>query len=116
QAKFRARFVDGPVLELPATKEVNYSFNPNAVEVLERDGGTVYVTARVTDEWGVLTVTSGGVLLLRDTSGQVSGWRVPAPADARAQPLKGDGWTLEPAKGWTLQPGARQGDWRLSKT
>src|SRR5207249_1867326 len=62
QAKFRTRFVEGPLLELPATKDVSYSFNPNAVEVLD-GGGNVYLTARVTDEWGVLTVTSGGALL-----------------------------------------------------
>jgi hypothetical protein len=115
QVKFRAQFMDGPVLELPATKEVSYSFNPNAVESIEKDGATIYLTARVTDEWGVLTVTSVGVLMLRDASGAVSSWRVPAPADPKAQPLKGDGWTLELARGWGLQSGARRGDWRLQR-
>jgi hypothetical protein len=115
QAKLRARFIDGPVLELSATKDVSYSFNPNAVEVLEPGGGTVYLTTRVTDEWGVLTVTSGGVLMLREANGRVNGWRVPAPADPKAQPLTGDGWTLELAKGWSLQPGAKRGDWRLHR-
>ena len=115
QAAFRARFTDGPVLELPATKEVNYSFDPHAVEVLDQGGGTVYLTARITDAWGVLTVTSGGVLLVRGAGGGVSGWRVPAPAEAQGQPLKGDGWTLELAKGWKLQAGARRGDWRLER-
>jgi len=115
QANFRSRFIDGPVLELPATNDVRYTFNPQAVEVLERGGGTVYLTARVTDAWGVLTVTSGGVLLVRDANGRVKGWRVPAPPDPHKQPLHGDGWSLESAKGWTLQPGPRRGDWRRHK-
>jgi hypothetical protein len=115
QAEFRARFLEGPVLELPATREVSYSFNPNAVESLEKDGATVYLTARVADEWGVLTVTSGGALMLRDASGAVSSWRVPAPVDPKVQPLKGDGWTLELGQGWGVRPGARRGDWRLQR-
>jgi hypothetical protein len=115
QAKFRARFLDGPVLELPATKDVSYSFNPHEVEVLEQGGGTVYLTTRVTDAWGVLTVTSGGVLLSRDGSGRIKSWRVPAPLDPKLQTLKGDGWTLELAKGWGLRPGAKAGSWRLER-
>jgi phage tail protein X len=115
QAQFQARFIDGPVLELTATKQVSYSFDPNAVEVFDRDGGTVYVTTQVTDEWGVLTVTSGGVLMLRGADRRVTGWRLPAPADPKAQPAKGDGWTLKLAKGWSLQPGTRRGDWLLKR-
>ncbi len=114
QAQFRRRFQEGPVLELPAGKDVNYSFNPNQVEVLE-GAGNVYLTASVKDEWGTLTVTSGGLLMVRDKPGRLVGWRLSAPTDPSKQPLSGDGWTLELARGWSVQPGTRRGDWRLER-
>jgi hypothetical protein len=112
QAEFRDRFVRGPILELPASGTVRYSFNPNEVEALA-DVGTVYLTARVSDAWGTLTVTSGGALMERDAAGRVKCFRVAAPADAAARPLKGSGWTLELRDGWGLRPGTRRGDWEV---
>jgi hypothetical protein len=40
---------------------------------------------------------------------------VPAPADPKARPLKGDGWALELKESWSLQPSKRQGDYVLTK-
>ena len=40
---------------------------------------------------------------------------VPAPADAKVRPLKGDGWELELKEGWSLQEGKREGDYVLAK-
>ena len=105
----RARFVDGAVLALPIGSRFSYTFNPNDVSTLE-GFGSVYGTAKVTDEWGILEVTSGGLLLLRDSRGMLTGLRVPAPADPDARPLSGDGWTLALADGWTLGAGERAAD------
>ncbi|MHC4991124.1 MAG: hypothetical protein ACYTGC_09105, partial [Planctomycetota bacterium] len=85
QAQFRSRFIDGPTLTLPMAGEFGYSFDPNEVAALE-DVGTVYPTARVSDAWGVLTVESGGVLLVRE-DGLITSVVVPAPADPSARPL-----------------------------
>jgi hypothetical protein len=63
---------------------------------------------RVTDLWGILTVTGGALL-----SPQWKEIRVPAPRDPRARPLQGDGWTLVPEKGWAVVPGGRAGDYVL---
>ena len=101
QALFRRRFVDGPTLTLPASEGLNYSFDPNAV-VPFGDAGTVYITSRVTDEWGTLSVTADGVLLARE-NGRMASVVVPAPEDATASPLRGAGWQLQLAEGWTLQ-------------
>jgi len=109
QAQFRARFVQGPTLELPAAANISYSYNPNEVEALP-GVGAVYLSAKISDEWGALTVETGGALMLRQ-DGRVKAFRVSAPADAKARPLKGEGWTLDLADGWDLQPGAREGDW-----
>ena len=112
QARLRARFVDGPVLRLPAGEEFRYGFDPNAAEVV--DGvGTVYLRVRVTDRWGVLATGAEGALLERAGDGWAAAV-VPAPADPAARPLAGDGWQLDLAPGWTLAPGPRPGDLRLT--
>ncbi len=111
-AKYRARLQDGPVLILPIGASFNYSFNPNNVVPLV-DGSTVYPTARITDDWGVLTI-SDGVLMVRE-KGRIVRLHVAAPATPAARPLEGSGWKLELKDGWALEPGARGGDLMLRK-
>lgn len=105
-AEYRARFFERPVLIIPLRK-MNVQFDPRNLQPLE-GRGTVYPTMRVSDVWGVLTV-SGGALLN-------SSWteiRVPAPAHPEARPLRGQGWTLELNPGWQLAPAERRGDFTL---
>ncbi|HEX8149519.1 MAG TPA: hypothetical protein VF591_20220 [Pyrinomonadaceae bacterium] len=108
-AEYRARLVEGPVLSLPL-RGMRMSFDPGNLLPLE-GLGTVYPNIRVVDAWGVLTVSRGGALLNKTFSAV----NVPAPADANARPLRGDGWTLELGDGWTLAPGARARDFVLKK-
>ena len=112
-ARHRARFLDGPVLTLPLGESVQYTFNPQGVQALG-ELGTVYLTSRVTDAWGILQVT-GGVLLSREPGGGVSEARVPAPRAPAGPTLEGDGWTLTLTKGWRLVPAARAGDFTVAK-
>jgi len=109
-AKYRAKFLEGPILTFPIGKTFSYGFDPNQVVPLD-DSNTVYLSARVTDDWGTLD-GPGGVLIVRQ-GGTIVRLQVGAPADASARPLKGDGWTLAPAKGWTVIPGSRGGDCEL---
>jgi hypothetical protein len=105
-AEYHRALVDGPVLKL-AIQDMKISFNPREVQPLGALG-TVYPTLRVVDVWGVLEVT-GRALVAPD-------WKtvtVPAPPTATAHPLTGDGWSLELAPGWSLEPDARAGDLRL---
>jgi len=76
--------------------------------------GTVYLTARVTDQWGVLEVTEG-VLVSRDRAGRMSEARVPAAATAVSGSMNGDGWILTLNEGWKVVPGARTGDVLVAK-
>ena len=99
----RARYVEGPVLVL-RQEGLNRSFNPNTLIPFGSDG-TIYPTGTFSGPWGTLEVT-GGALVASDF-GMV---RVPAPRDMSGTPLRGDGWTLTLAEGWTLRPGARAGD------
>jgi len=112
-AEARKKFLDGPVLILSLSPDVNYSFNPNNVIGIDANI-TVYPTLRLVDNFGVLTV-SNGALLERGPAGQMARARVPAPQDLSARPLKGDGWSLELANGWEVVPGERPGDLTIRK-
>jgi hypothetical protein len=112
-AEARKKFLDGPVLILSLSPDVNYSYDPNNVIGIDT-GNTLYPTMRLVDAWGVLTVTNGA-WLERDASGHLVRARVPAPQDLPARPLKGDGWSLELANGWEVVPGERTGDVKLRK-
>jgi hypothetical protein len=109
-AKFRARFLAGPLLILPVGKTFNYGFDPNEVVPLD-DSNTIYLSSHVTDDWGTLDAT-GGVLMVRK-AGMTVRLQVPAPDNSSARPLQGDGWTLTLNAGWALVPGDRAGDYVL---
>ncbi|HTQ85150.1 MAG TPA: hypothetical protein VMI93_02965 [Candidatus Solibacter sp.] len=106
-AAARARFVDGPVLVLPAVKDMGYSFDPNNVLSLD-DNLTLYIPVKVSDEWGVLECENGAVLVREN--GRLVRAQIPAPAEAAARPVKLEGCKLELHAGWTLGPGERAGD------
>lgn len=112
-ADARKKFLDGPVLLLPLSKDVNYSYNPTNVIGIDASN-TVYPTLRLVDAWGVLTV-SNGAWLERDQTGQMVRARVPAPAELSARPLKGEDWSLELASGWEVVPGERPRDVTIRK-
>jgi len=109
---YRAKLVDGPILILPATSEINYSYDPNELQPLG-DIGTVYPTLKVSDAWGTLTVT-GGALMSRKEN-RLTIIYVPAPADTNTTQLKGDGWQLELKAGWMVGAGDRKGDFVVRK-
>ena len=104
----RKKFIDGPVLILRLSPDVNYSYDPNNVIGIDASS-TLYPTMRLVDAWGVLTVNNGA-WLERDATGRLVRARVTAPVDLSARPLKGDGWSLELANGWEVVPGERPGD------
>ena len=109
----RKKFLDGPVLLLSLTDDVRYSYDPNNVIGIDANN-TVYPTMRMVDAWGVLTVTDGA-WLERAPTGLLQLARIPAPTDLSARPLKGEGWSLDLARGWELVPGDRAGDLRVRK-
>lgn len=111
-AKYRGLLLEQPVLVLPLSKQVSYSFNPNNVVALD-ETATVYPTLRVVDEWGILEVSGGGLVVRQ--GGWVARVQVSAPADAAARPLEGSGWKLALNPGWQLAPGARPGDWTVKR-
>jgi hypothetical protein len=111
-AAARQRFIAGPVLVLPVGAQFNYGFDPNHVLSLD-ESSTVYEGGQVSDVWGVLRAP-GGFLIVRGAN-RVMRVQVPAPANAQERPLKGDGWRLDLTPGWTLESGARPGDFTLKQ-
>jgi hypothetical protein len=101
EAEMRAKFLDGPTLTLPVASRFSFSFDPNGVTVLPGIG-TVYQASRITDEWGSLDVNRGGVLMLRNAEGHITGVVLAAPVIA-GESITGDGWKLTPVSGWLAQ-------------
>jgi hypothetical protein len=112
-AGYRKRFVDGPTLLILLTDKRSVTINSTNMVPLE-GVGTVYPTAKVSDEWGILEV-SNGALMIREGGGRVTKVYVSTPGDPNARPLKGDGWTLQLDSGWAVTPGPRKGDYILKR-
>ena len=101
-AAYQATLVEGPVLVLPLHHS-DYQFKPGTLVALP--SGTVYPTMTLTDDWGTLTVTSGG-LLLRDELHI-------ATVSLKAFDMKtmhGEGYDLKLNQGWEVSAGKRPGD------
>lgn len=106
-AVYTKQFVEQPHTELRFIK-MNISFNPS--NIVPIDGhGTVYPTMRISDDWGILTVTEGALL--------ATGWdkvSVGLPQTFAEQLVTGQGWKLELNKGYTLEKNA-DGGYSLKK-
>ena len=108
-ASYRTRFLEGPILEIPRTGDLQRSFNPNNLFPLA-DSGTVYPTGTFTGRWGTLQVDDVGALLAPDNQSL----RVSAPTNDQARPLTGPGWRLELASGWTIRASTKPGSFELA--
>ncbi len=113
EGRLRALFVDGPTLTLSVAGSFAFSFDPNGAVPLP-GLGTVYESSRITDDWGVLEVSSGGVMFLRRADGAITGIVVPKPS-MNATTIKGDGWQLTLANGWSAKEGAKAGSYDIRK-
>jgi hypothetical protein len=112
-AAARRRFIEGPVLALPVTSNVKYSFDPNNVVSIDA-ANTLYPTLRLVDEWGILEAADGA-WVMRNESGAFTRAQLEAPTSLSARPLTGKGWTLELKEGWRVVPGERSGDFLVSQ-
>jgi len=96
-AHYRARLVDGPVLELPM-KDAHYGFDPDTVVALG-DAGNVYPTLDVTAAWGRIAIEQGA-RIPNDWS------KIIAAAEERAR--------LELKPECKVVAGSREGDYRVT--
>jgi hypothetical protein len=108
ESQIRSSFVGGPRLRLPAGNAFSFSFDPNGAVPIA-GVGTYYESSRITDSWGILEVSSGGVLMQRRSDGAITGVIVSKPVMADGK-ISGDGWKLTLAPGWSVVEGERSGE------
>lgn len=98
-AKFRARLVDGPILELPMIG-ASYGFDPDGVVPIG-DAGNAYARLNVSAAWGAIEATNGARMASDHSAIFVS-------AEDRSK--------LQLKEGWSIVAGSRPGDLRVVRT
>jgi hypothetical protein len=99
-AELRQRFVDGPVLILPATG--GGTFDIRGAIAIPGSGTVYFSTYRMSGDWGTLEA-SAGVLVSTDRTTRT----LPGPYRTEGRTLIGDGWTVTLASGWIARSGPR---------
>jgi len=107
-AAYKAKFIELPHLEIRFEK-MNISFDPRNIMPLEGQG-TVYPTLRVSDNWGILTVTNGALLGTNWNKVTVS-----EPTTIQKERVIGNGWTLDLNKGYFVEKDSTNGNYILKK-
>jgi hypothetical protein len=101
-AELRRRFVEGPVLTMPAggsgTSDTTGSVGIPAV------GTVLFRNFTLSARWGLLNA-NGGVLRAADGSTL----SVPVTGPLEGTTLQGDGWSVTLNSGWVVRPSARPG-------
>jgi hypothetical protein len=102
----RRRFVEGPVLVMPAGGS---GLSNSRGAAMIPDVGTIYFHAyRQKGDWGSLEAENG---VLISSDGRTR--RLPAPVRRDETTFAGDGWILNVAPGWSVREGARKGDYEV---
>jgi hypothetical protein len=101
-AELRRRFVDGPVLTIPA---VGSGTSDSTDSVGIPGAGTFFRSFTLSAQWGRLTATAGGVLRAADGS-TVS---APVTGPLEGTTPQGDGWSATLNSGWVVRPAAPSG-------
>ena len=105
-AELRRRFVDGPVLTMPAAGS-GTSDTTGSVGI--PGAGTVFFrNFTLSAQWGRLNA-NGGVLRAADGSTL----SVPVTGPLEGTTLQGDGWSVTLNAGWLVQPAARPGSFTI---
>jgi hypothetical protein len=105
-AELRRRFVDGPVLTMPA---VGRGTSDTTGSVGIPEVGTVFFrNFTLSGQWGRLNA-NGGVLRAADGSTL----SVPVTGPLEGTTLQGDGWSVTVNAGWLVQPAARPGSFTI---
>ena len=105
-AELRRRFVDGPVLTMPAVGSGTSDTNDSVGIV---GAGTVFFhNYTLSAQWGRFTANNG---VLRSADGTTLSVPITEPFEGTT--LKGDGWSASLNSGWVVQPAARPGSFTI---
>lgn len=107
-AEYKSKLIEQPHFEIKFEK-MDVSFDPRNIIPIENKG-TVYPNIRVTDRWGILTVSNGA--LMSPNWDMIS---ITNPYKAEGKNIVGDGWTLELADGYMVDKDETSGNYKLIK-
>jgi hypothetical protein len=105
-AELRRRFVDGPVLTMPAAG--SGTSNTTGSVGIEGVGTVLFGAFTLTAQWGRLTADGG---VLRAAGGATLSVPVTGPLEGTT--LQGDGWSATLNSGWVVRPSARPGSFAI---
>ena len=104
--ELRKRFVDGPVLTMPAPGR---GTSDTTGSVVIPGAGTVFFrNFTLSARWGRLDANNG---VLRASDGATLS--VPVTGPLEGTPLRGDGWSATLNTGWIVRPAARPGSFTI---
>ncbi len=103
-AELRQRFVDGPVLTMPAGGSGSSDTRDNVG--IPGVGTVFFHDFTLSARWGRFNATNG---VLRSADGTTLSVPVTRPIDGTT--LRGDGWSITLNAGWVVREGARPGDY-----
>lgn len=107
-SEYKARFIEQPHLDIRLEK-MNISFDPRNIMPIE-GYGTVYPSLRISDNWGILTVSDGALLGKNWDKVTVS---EPTHIDTRR--VVGNGWIIELNSGYTVEKNSNSQNYLLKK-
>lgn len=107
-AEYKSKFIDQPHFEI-FFEQMQISFDPGNIIPVE-DKGTVYPNMRISDNWGILTVTNGA--LMSNSWDKIS---ITPPLNTETKKITGEGWSLELKEGYLVRKDDKTGNFKLSK-
>jgi hypothetical protein len=107
-AELKRKYIELPHLGIKFEK-MNISFDPRNLVPLE-GYGTYYPSMRISDNWGILTVT-GGALLGTNWDKVI----LSEPTMIKSDTISGKGWSLYLNKGYSVERNISDGNYYLKK-
>lgn len=107
-AAYKSKFIEQPHFDI-VFEQMQVAFDPGNIKPIE-DKGTVYPNMRISDNWGILTVTNGALMS--------PGWdkvSVSIPLKVEERNITGDGWTLELKEGYAVVKEKKTSNYKLIK-
>jgi hypothetical protein len=106
--EYKAKFIEKPHLEIRLEK-MSVSFDPRNIMPIE-GYGTVYPTLRISDNWGILTVSDGGLLGTNWDKITVS-----EPTLINKNKVAGNGWSIDLNNGYIVEKNSFDKNYSLKK-
>lgn len=106
--EYKAKFIEQPHLEIRFEK-MSISFDPRNLMPIE-GYGTVYPTLRLSDNWGILTVSDGALLGTNWDKITVS-----EPTLINKEKVVGNGWTIDLNSGYIVEKNSTDKNYSLKK-